>query len=126
MLFEITKLIHVVAVTLSISGFITRVWLMLHDSPHQQKYWFKKLPHKIDTILLLSAIAMVWQWQINPLTMPWLAEKILGLVCYILLGMFALRWAKTKTYKLLSAVLAVSCFAYIVFVANFKVATFLY
>jgi len=126
MLFLVTKYIHLTAVILSISGFILRVWLMLQDSPYQHKYWFKKLPHKVDTVLLLSALAMVWQWHINPLTTPWLAEKILGLLCYIVFGMFALRWAKNKPYKLMAAIAAVSCFAYIVFVANYKVATFLY
>ena len=118
--YEFVKIIHVSAIILSISGFVTRVVLKLNDSPYQNKYWFKKLPHKVDTLLLASALTMVYIMGVNPLTTYWLAEKITGLVIYILLGMVALRWGKTKQIKKIAAVLAVLVFSYIVYVAHYK------
>ncbi len=118
--YEIVKYIHVTAIILSISGFLVRVNLQLNDSPYQTKYWFKKLPHKVDTILLASALTMVYIMGVNPLTTFWISEKIIGLLIYILLGMVALRWGKTKTVKRVAASAAVIVFAYIIYVAHYK------
>ena len=119
-LFEITKLIHVTAISLSISGFITRVILKLRNSPYQNRYWFKKVPHMVDTVLLASALFMVYLLGVNPFETFWIAEKIIGLCLYILLGMVALKWAKTGTIRVIAAVAAVVVFAYIVYVAHYK------
>ncbi|MFK5986934.1 MAG: SirB2 family protein [Pseudomonadota bacterium] len=121
MLFELAKHIHLIAISLSITGFILRSYFLLSNlSPH----WFKslpvKLPHYIDVMLLASALIMVWQWQVNPFVTPFLAEKITALCAYILFGMLALHWAKTTWLKILASGLAIACFAYIVFVATTK------
>jgi uncharacterized membrane protein SirB2 len=121
--YEFVKYIHVTAITLSISGFIFRVLLKLNDSPYQTKYWFKKLPHKVDIILLASALTMVYILGVNPFTTFWIAEKIIGLLLYIMLGMVALRWGKTKNIKIIAAGLAVMVFSYIVYVAHYKAPT---
>jgi len=121
--YEFVKYIHVTAIILSISGFIFRVVLKLTDSPYQTKYWFKKLPHKVDTILLASALTMVYILGVNPFTTFWIAEKIIGLLIYIMLGMVALRWGKTKNIKITAAGLAIMVFSYIVYVAHYKAPT---
>ncbi|MDX2507217.1 MAG: SirB2 family protein [Gammaproteobacteria bacterium] len=118
--YEIVKYIHVTAISLSISGFIIRVILKLNGSPYQTGFWFKKLPHFVDTVLLASALAMVYILGANPLTTYWIAEKIIGLLIYILLGMVALRWGRTKNIRTLAATAAVLMFAYIVYVAHYK------
>ncbi|MCU7837249.1 MAG: SirB2 family protein [gamma proteobacterium symbiont of Taylorina sp.] len=118
--YEIVKTIHVTAISLSIFGFMARVLLKLNDSPYQNRYWFKKLPHKIDTLLLASALTMVYLLGVNPLTTIWIAEKIIGLLIYILLGMVALRWAKTRTIIITAAMSALLVFSYIVYVAHYK------
>ncbi len=119
-LYEWIKIIHISAISLSCMGFITRVFLSLTDSPYQQRYWFKKLPHKIDTLLLVSALTMVYLLGVNPLTTFWIAEKIIGLLTYILLGMVALRWGKSKRVRLVAAIMAIMVFCYIVYVAHYK------
>ncbi len=119
-LFEITKLIHVTAISLSITGFISRVIMKLNDFPYQNRYWFKKLPHKVDTVLLASALFMVYLLDLNPFKTLWIAEKIIGLCLYILLGMVALRWGKTKKVQSIAAVAAVVVFSCIVYVAHYK------
>jgi len=118
--YEIVKYIHVTAITLSISGFIFRVVLKLNNSPSQTKYWFKKLPHKVDILLLASALTMVYILGVNPLTTYWIAEKIIGLLLYIMLGMVALRWGRTKNIRIIAAGMAVMVFSYIVYVAHYK------
>lgn len=118
--YEFVKYIHVTAIILSISGFVARVYLKLNNFSGQHKYWFRKLPHNVDTLLLASALTMVYIMGINPLTTYWLAEKIIGLLLYIMLGMVALRWGKTRNIKIAAAVIAVMVFSYIVYVAHYK------
>ena len=74
----------------------------------------------VDTVLLASALTMVYLLNVNPLTTYWIAEKIIGLLIYILLGMVALRWGKTITIRKSAAILAVFVFSYIVYVAHYK------
>jgi len=119
-LYEIVKYIHVTAIILSISGFVSRVILKINDSPYQARYWFKKLPHMVDTVLLASALTMVYILDVNPFTTYWIAEKIIGLLIYIILGMVALRWGKTRTIRKAAGISAVLVFAYIVYVAHYK------
>lgn len=119
-LYEIVKYIHVTAIILSITGFISRVILKLNNSNYQTRYWFKNLPHMVDTVLLGSALTMVYLLNVNPLTTYWIAEKILGLLLYIILGMFALRWGKTILIRKTAAIMAVLVFSYIVYVAHYK------
>ena len=119
-LYEAVIAIHVSAVTLGLLGFISRVVLMQYNSPYQNRYWFKKLPHWVDSILLGTALFMVYLLGVNPFTTIWIAEKLIGLVSYILLGMIALRWGKSRQIRLAAAVAAVSVFLYIVYVAHTK------
>jgi uncharacterized membrane protein SirB2 len=118
--YVIVKFIHVTAISLSIVGFIIRVILKLKKTSAQDSYWIKKLPHRVDTLLLGSALTMVYLLGVNPFTTYWIAEKIIGLLIYIMLGMVALRWGKTNTTRLIAAVMAVMVFAYIVYVAHYK------
>ena len=124
--YEFVKYLHVTAITLSISGFIFRVILKLNDSPGQTKYWFKKLPHYVDTLLLATALTMVYILGVNPLTTFWIAEKIIGLLIYLFLGMFAIRWGKTKNIRIMAAGMAVLVFSYIVYVAHYKAPTVIF
>ena len=124
--YEIVKYFHVTAIILSISGFIARVILKLNNSPYQTRFWFKKLPHMVDTVLLASALTMVYLLNANPFTTFWIAEKIIGLLIYILLGMVALRWGKTIAIRKTAAVMAVLVFSYIVYVAHYKTPAFVF
>ena len=74
-------------------------------------------PHVIDTIFLLSGIAMLVVLSLNPLTQSWLVAKFAGLLAYIVLGMFALRRGPTLAHRKLAFVGALAVYAYIVGVA---------
>lgn len=116
----ILKIIHVITALVSISGFIVRGVWMLKDSPWLRKKWVKIVPHVNDTVLLVTAIIMAIQIQQYPITHGWLTAKVVGLLAYIMLGITALRLAKTKPIKALAFLSAIIVFIYIVLVARTK------
>ena len=122
---SIIKSIHVLCALLSISGFIYRGFLKLNNPDKLAKKWLKISPHIIDTILLLSAIYLVFASQYYPTLFNWVTVKIIALVLYIILGLLTLRFCKTRTGVLVSFILAVTTFAYIIFVARTKLIWFL-
>jgi len=114
------KNIHIACALLSITGFVLRgIWL-IRSSPWLQQPWVKRLPHFIDTLLLITALMMVYQSAQYPFVQHWLTTKVLLLMLYILLGMVALRWGKTRNIRIAAWLLAVMVFLYIVVVAMTK------
>lgn len=109
--------LHIGAVTLSGGLFLLRGMWMLLDSPQLQARWVRVLPHVIDTVLLLSAIALTLIIQQYPLTHGWLTAKVLALLAYIGLGSVALKRGGSRRTHIAAFMAAVGCFAYIVGVA---------
>lgn len=105
--------IHMLTVLLSISGFIFRGFLLFSGSSMMKKKWIKIAPHVNDTILLVSAITLIFQNSLFPTEQPWLMAKIIGLLVYIGLGMVAFRFGKTRTQRMLAWLGAIAVFAYI-------------
>lgn len=87
----VVKTIHQGAVVLSICGFFARGVGALTGAAWVQRRAAKTLPHLVDTVLLLSALALAWMLQLHPGNAPWLLAKIIGLLAYIGLGMLALK-----------------------------------
>lgn len=119
-LFALLKAIHMIALTITIVGFIARAYWMLNKSPLLQARIVKTLPHINDTILLLSALgaaALIGQY---PFVNAWLTAKVLGAVAYILLGAVALHYGPTLQVRLAAFVGALLCFGYVVAVAVTK------
>ncbi|HEY9202089.1 MAG TPA: SirB2 family protein [Gammaproteobacteria bacterium] len=114
------KTIHLSAVLLSFAGFILRTGWMLMDSPMLTRRWVKVLPHIIDTVLLISALWLVYLMSLPLLQTDWLLAKIIALLVYIVLGTMALKRARTKLQRLIFALLAILVFLYIVSVAMSK------
>lgn len=80
----------------------------------------RTLPHVVDTILLASALGLVWLLGVNPFAVPWLTAKIVGLVVYIVLGGIALRYGRSKRARVTAWLAAMVTFGYIVSVAVTK------
>lgn len=114
------KTIHLTAVLLSFCGFVLRAGWMLSDSPMLGRRWVKVLPHIIDTVLLLSALWLLYLMSLPLLQTDWLLAKIIALLVYIVLGTMALKRARTKAQRLMFALLALLVFLYIVSVAMSK------
>ncbi|MGH8801667.1 MAG: SirB2 family protein [Casimicrobiaceae bacterium] len=120
MIYGDIKLIHETAAAISISGFVARGAGRLCSARWIALRSVKTLPHVVDTVLLASAIVLAWQLRLSPLTTPWIAAKIIGLVLYIMIGMIALRFGRTRNERVLAFAAAVMVFAYIVSVALTK------
>jgi uncharacterized membrane protein SirB2 len=120
MLFIWLKMAHISSALLSISGFALRGYWMLTDNPLLRRRLTRVLPHVIDTVLLGTAIGMLFIWQTDPLQLSWLIAKIVGLLLYIGLGMVALRFGKTRRRRATAFALALLTAAYILSVAYSK------
>lgn len=111
------KHLHISCAILSGSFFLLRGIWMLRDSDMLQRRWVKVVPHVVDTLLLASALVMVfWSGQ-YPFVQGWLTAKVLALVAYIVLGTIALKRGKTKSVRTWAWLAALATFAYIVAVA---------
>jgi uncharacterized membrane protein SirB2 len=114
------KDIHLTCVALTFVSFSIRgIWL-LSNSPYLQHNLSRVIPHVIDTILLLSGIAMVIVIYQAAFLKPWLITKIIALTIYIILGSFALKYGKTRILRITSLFGAWLVFFYIIAVAITK------
>lgn len=111
------KHIHITCAVLSIVLFSMRGLWMLQGSALLQQRWVKIAPHVVDTLLLASALTMVFWSAQYPFLQAWLTAKVVALVAYIILGTIALKRGKTKTVRLSAFIAALAVFAYIVKVA---------
>jgi uncharacterized membrane protein SirB2 len=118
--YQNVKLIHQGAVALSFAGFFARGLGALRGAAWIRSRAARTLPHVVDTVLLVSAIALAWMLRISPLAAPWLLAKIVALVLYIGLGMLALRPATPRALRITAYVAALATFLYIVSVALSK------
>lgn len=115
-LYPLLKQVHIGCVVASGLGFLLRGLWMLADSPLLRSSPTRILPHIVDTILLLSAIALAYASGQYPIAQDWLTAKVAGLVAYILLGTVALRGPSMRV-RALAWVAALAVFGYIVSVA---------
>lgn len=119
-LYESIKVIHIITVLISITGFLIRgIWMMQSSSMLQQR-WVKVAPHINDTILLLSAIALVVMSSQYPGAIGWINAKIVALGFYIILGTIALKRGKTRAIRIAAWCSAILVFSYILVVAVSK------
>jgi len=114
------KSLHMLSATIAICGFIVRGYWMMTGSAHLEHRVVRIAPHVVDTVFLLSGIAMVVMLSINPFAHAWLVAKFAGLVVYVLLGTIAIKRGPTREIRVLAFAGAVSVFAYIVGVALSK------
>jgi len=114
------KLIHQSTALLSVSGFFARGLASFSGAAWVRGRGARTVPHVVDTVLLASALTMAWMLRLNPLTTPWLAAKIGGLLLYIALGMLALRPGRPLALRFGAWLAALLCFGWIVSVALTK------
>lgn len=121
---QISVHVHGLTVLLSLVGFILRGIWMLKSSPMLQARWVKITPHVVDTLLLVSGVLaaylMFWRHGVNP---DYVTVMIVGLLVYIVLGLFALKLGKTKAVRASAWVAAIVLFLYISAAGGMKTAT---
>ena len=111
------KTIHVTAVAMSGTSFFARGLASLLGAAWVRGRLAKTLPHIIDSVLLLSALALAWSLRLTAANAPWLIAKVIGLLLYVALGVLALRPARPAAVRALAWVAAMATFGWIVSVA---------
>ena len=126
MAYATLKLIHMSAVALAFFGFAARGLGVVSGAAWVRHRVTRTLPHLIDTVLLLSALGMLWVARLSPWALPWLRAKLVGLIIYIALGVIALRPSaagraeRPHMVRLLAWIGALVAFGYTVSVAVTK------
>ena len=111
------KLVHITCVVLSGSLFTLRGVMMLAGSVRVYHPALKYLSYLIDTTLLTSAVLLTLIVHQYPFVQSWLTAKVLLLVVYIVLGVFALRRGHSRASRAAYFVAALAVFAFIVSIA---------
>ena len=112
--------LHMLMVGVSIFGFALRgLWAWRMPGLLARKP-VKILPHVIDTLLLASAIALLFAYGWNPFAQGWLVAKIVLLIVYIGLGLIALKPWYGASVRVPAFFAAVAVFAWIFAIARSK------
>ncbi|HXX10289.1 MAG TPA: SirB2 family protein [Burkholderiales bacterium] len=116
------RLLHAGSAVVSLTLFIVRGAWMMSAPQRLQRRWAKIVPHIVDTVLLVSALALIWQLGgVRTLgTQTWLLAKIVALLLYIVLGSVALKRGRTLRTRVIAFFAAIAVFGYIVSVAIAK------
>jgi uncharacterized membrane protein SirB2 len=113
-MYVLRKHAHLAVALVSISGFLLRgAWMMTGSALLDYKA-VRIVPHVVDTLLLISGIALVVQLSLPVMQSPWLLAKLGGLVVYVMLSAVALRRGPTPAIRQIAFVGALTAFAYIV------------
>jgi len=112
------KHLHLLFVLLTISSFVARIFLAEFKPEILQAKALKILPHIIDTVLLLSGLALVFQGDWLDGEMGWIISKVVLLVAYVGLGVVAMRSSGIKRWIAFAG--AVAAFATIAMIAVTK------
>lgn len=108
------KYAHLALALLSLAGFLLRGLWMVRGTALLDHRVVRTVPHVVDTLFLLSGIALVLTLSLPVMQSPWLLAKFAGLVVYVVLGSIALRRGPTLAVRQIAFVGALSAFAYIV------------
>ena len=120
MTYLMIKSLHLLTGVVTISGFVLRGYWMMTQSDKLQLKVIRIAPHIVDTLFLLSGIALVSMLQFNVFSESWLLAKFAGLIAYIVLGTFALKRGSTPQIRVIAFIGALAVFAYIIGVALAK------
>lgn len=118
--YAVVKTIHQTAVALSLTGFAVRGVASLLGAQWVRSGMWRRLPHVVDSVLLLSALTMAWMLRLTPDRAPWLLAKVIGLVVYVALGVVALRPERPLRTRAAALVGALAVAGWIVSVAITK------
>ena len=113
----LVKQLHVALAVLTACSFCLRGYWMLVRSPRLQATWSRRLPHVVDTLLLLTGLTMAIGWSISPIAHPWLGVKLLAVVAYVVIGSIALKRGRTYRQRVLALGVSLLVLTYIFGVA---------
>ncbi len=110
--YVLIKNIHISLVLLSGSLFVLRgLWVLLAGSGSALQKKVNRLSYVIDTCLLIAAVLLLIALDYAPLAAAWLQVKLILLVLYVVLGVFAFRNKYSMPVRWLAYTAALACFA---------------
>ena len=112
------KVLHVSCALLTLVSFCLRGVWMLGDSPLLQLRMTRLLPHVVDTILFVSGLTLAIRGYGAFYREPWLMAKLAAVLIYIVCGMVALRYGRSRPVRATAFAAALLVFAWIVWVAH--------
>lgn len=113
------KLIHLTFILTSIVSFSGRFALSFFKPEMLQNKIIKIAPHVIDTVLLISGVALVLQGGWLEGEFGWIVSKLTLLAGYIIFGVVAMR-AEVKGKRWLAFIAALLCYVGIFIIAITK------
>ena len=112
------KWLHIACVALSGGLFTLRGLLMMCGGSQLANHrHLARVSYVIDTILLAGAVLLTIIIHQYPVANAWLSVKLLLLIGYVLLGIFALRRGKTRLRRSACFVAALLVYGFIISVA---------
>ena len=111
------KLTHIVIVLCSGGLLLLRAIGVQLEQRWAMSAPVRYLSYSVDTVLLTTAFMLMTLLQQYPGAQPWLTVKVTLVVVYIVLGSLALKRAKTRRAKFVSAIAAALVYGLIVSVA---------
>ena len=99
--FSVLLNIHLISIALSVGLLTLRFWWRYTDSRLACARWTRIVPPVVDTMLLLSGIALMAKAHILPFSgqAQWLTEKLFGVIIYIVLGFIALDYRRMHSQQ---------------------------
>lgn len=112
------KFIHLTFILLSLSSFVGRVYLAEKRPEMMEQKWIKIGPHILNSLLLITGFALVFQGSWLSGEYGWIVAKLIALVAYVGLGIVAIKSQGDLRWKAFAG--AIACFVYIAAVAVSK------
>ncbi len=109
---------HILLVTLSGSLFTLRGLATIAGAHWPGLTPVRRASYLIDTALLAAALLLLAMLRLNPFVEPWLAAKLALLPAYVVLGVMALRRARSPRSRIAWFVAALACFGMMVSIAR--------
>ncbi len=111
------KHIHLALISISVIIFITRGLMMIIKNNYYRDKIFRYIPPTVDTLLVLSGIALMIITEQYPFSESWITVKLTALLLYILFGTIALNRVNHYKLQILGFIMALVTVYYIFSVA---------
>lgn len=117
MSFLFLKYVHIVCVAASFALFFVRGLWIIRSYPRSEEAWARILPHAVDTLLLISAVWLLFSSPQKGWPGEWLTVKLVLIAVYVALAQYVFRVARGPVTRMLLWVTALLVFLFATTVA---------
>lgn len=122
-MFAVFKHLHMTMAVLSVLFLILRFAFGMRNAANLQRSWLKVLPHLVDFLLVVSILGMLVTLGVSPFSAPWMTEKLVLFVLYIVFSVvtvLALRAKMSRSLRVPGFALALASWLWLIHVAMTK------